>query len=377
MEAQEEEKRWRAIAEPFTLGQCLRRLTKSELTAIRVNWKVNGASALGKDDLIDALRQPQHISSVLPVFLAMADETRYKLLKRIADRGGYGDLDAKPLQLDYFRGWGLLFTGTYEGKRVVVMPQEVRECFNGFDMSGLRDTIRRNTEWIRLTQGMLYYCGTLTLEELEPLLQTYTGELPRLRDYVDVMREAEFRYGEIKHVAPGYSNVRVFDPVKVKEEHALRPGVPFYPFTKGQLLRAGEPGYVERNASYSAFVDYIMRTYSIARDHADRLVEESAFAVRMGEMPSDLLMFLGKHLEISNEDMLDAFMRYISELHNNTKQWFLKGYAPYEMKSVRSSAGVSAGVVVDLASRRKAAGPGRNDPCPCGSGLKYKKCCSK
>ena len=21
--------------------------------------------------------------------------------------------------------------------------------------------------------------------------------------------------------------------------------------------------------------------------------------------------------------------------------------------------------------------PGRNDPCPCGSGLKYKKCCGK
>jgi uncharacterized protein len=28
----------------------------------------------------------------------------------------------------------------------------------------------------------------------------------------------------------------------------------------------------------------------------------------------------------------------------------------------------------DVASRPKAA---RNDPCPCGSGLKYKKCCGK
>ena len=26
---------------------------------------------------------------------------------------------------------------------------------------------------------------------------------------------------------------------------------------------------------------------------------------------------------------------------------------------------------------RATAGPGRNDPCPCGSGKKYKKCCGK
>jgi SWIM/SEC-C metal-binding protein len=28
------------------------------------------------------------------------------------------------------------------------------------------------------------------------------------------------------------------------------------------------------------------------------------------------------------------------------------------------------------APARSAAAPGRNDPCPCGSGRKYKKCCS-
>ena len=30
--------------------------------------------------------------------------------------------------------------------------------------------------------------------------------------------------------------------------------------------------------------------------------------------------------------------------------------------------------VVRAGSIRKAAEPGRNDPCPCGSGKKYKKC---
>jgi uncharacterized protein len=32
-------------------------------------------------------------------------------------------------------------------------------------------------------------------------------------------------------------------------------------------------------------------------------------------------------------------------------------------------------VPVSAATAAKKSGPGRNDPCPCGSGKKYKKCC--
>lgn len=34
-------------------------------------------------------------------------------------------------------------------------------------------------------------------------------------------------------------------------------------------------------------------------------------------------------------------------------------------------------VASDAVPLRKAPGPGRNDPCPCGSGLKYKRCCGR
>ena len=34
-------------------------------------------------------------------------------------------------------------------------------------------------------------------------------------------------------------------------------------------------------------------------------------------------------------------------------------------------------VAAELAAQKKSAKVGRNDPCPCGSGKKYKKCCGK
>ena len=38
---------------------------------------------------------------------------------------------------------------------------------------------------------------------------------------------------------------------------------------------------------------------------------------------------------------------------------------------------LGTGKATDLAESHRAAKIGRNDPCPCGSGVKYKKCCGK
>jgi preprotein translocase subunit SecA len=68
---------------------------------------------------------------------------------------------------------------------------------------------------------------------------------------------------------------------------------------------------------------------------------------------------------------------------NNTKQWVIKGYAPVELSAKRASAGVLLNAVpnraghadvIDMKTKQKV---GRNDPCPCGSGKKFKKCCGQ
>lgn len=111
----------------------------------------------------------------------------------------------------------------------------------------------------------------------------------------------------------------------MKKEHQSRPDLPFYPFTKTQLLRAGEPGFVDRNPSYKAFVDFIRRNYTVSRDVADSLVEECVYAIRIGEAPSGLLEFLQSQIEINELELIKAFMDHIVMLHNNTRQWFLQG----------------------------------------------------
>ena len=47
------------------------------------------------------------------------------------------------------------------------------------------------------------------------------------------------------------------------------------------------------------------------------------------------------------------------------------------MSNPRAAAPAAMAVPVQASAPRPAAAVGRNDPCPCGSGKKYKKCCGR
>ena len=125
--------------------------------------------------------------------------------------------------------------------------------------------------------------------------------------------------------------------------------------------------FVDRNPSYRKFVSFIKQNYDIEIEIADKLVEESVYAIQIGESPGNIMIFLQQQLEIDELDLVKSFMDHIVMLHNHTKQWFIKGYAPNELSSFKnrnvSLAPALANIkadVVDFATRKKV---GRNDPC--------------
>ena len=60
----------------------------------------------------------------------------------------------------------------------------------------------------------------------------------------------------------------------------------------------------------------------------------------------------------------------VAAIYNTTRLWANKGYTPEELMQILSK---PAGSIPKRMSGKIKIG--RNDPCPCGSGKKYKKCC--
>lgn len=77
-------------------------------------------------------------------------------------------------------------------------------------------------------------------------------------------------------------------------------------------------------------------------------------------------------LVFSSEEKAEEFMRFVANLKNNQRRWQNKGFTPDEYQELQKSLAEPDQEPL-VAIPRKV---GRNDPCPCGSGKKYKKCCA-
>ncbi|GAQ19598.1 preprotein translocase subunit SecA [Oceanobacillus picturae] len=376
----EYKKYWREIKVPFSLKEGLSRYTKDELNNIRKYLKLKGISNLRKEELISFYQEK--IPELLEAICMRFDNERFGLLVKIARKGGSipaPDLEIE--QIPYLRATGLVYTGIYQGEKILSLPEElVTPVLMLSDNLKIRSIVRRNTDWIKLTRGLLYYYGTLSITQLEEMLETYTKEQLDLKDYFEVIYDAN-RYQEEMYVdGEGFSNWRVFDPKRVKREHQIRNDISFYPFTKEQLLRAGEPDYIDRNKSYMQLVQYLTRNYEMDKEEADEIVEECVYATRIGHGPNEVLTYLSELIEFESMDSVQELTDHVVYLMNNTKEWFLKGYSSTELrekseaelKPLLNTKRIQPKVTVTTDKK-----VGRNEPCPCGSGKKFKKCCGR
>lgn len=121
---------------------------------------------------------------------------------------------------------------------------------------------------------------------------------------------------------------------------------------------------------YSAYatgkMSYLDETYhpSVSRDSSESL-EESAMQVK----------WLGLEIlstEAGGENDTEGYVDFIARYQQNGQQHAMREKSRFVKENGRWY--YIDGVVKALPSRT-AAKVGRNDPCPCGSGKKYKKCC--
>lgn len=371
---------WGEITLPISLNGALSSLNKSELDHIRRQLKIKNASSLKKADLITLLEKeiPELLHDVLSVF----DMDLYKMIKKIVTEDGY--ITAPNLtdqQIDFLRGTGFLFTGCYKEERVLAIPQEIAKLFNQLDNTEeLNTAIYRNSEWIKLTNGLLYYYGTINNSDLLSLLDQYTGDHDSAVEYFSVLDQAISYYQNIKVDENGYSHVNVLNPAAVVKEHQKRSALNYYPFTKNQVLAAGAKDYVERTDYFVKLVSYLAAAFECSKEDAEKIAKQCEFAARMGDSPNDVLRFLGRVMVFNSVEAVQGVMDRVVVLMNHTRQWFLKGYSPNELSTQEQKLTwplPSSQNPLPVKQTEKQRKVGRNEPCICGSGKKYKKCCGR
>lgn len=364
------------------LTDFLGHVTKDELTLMRRRLAIKGASSLKKQELIDVVAAA--MVDEAPAIFALLGTKAADLLRQLAGVGGVADeLVISDTELEYFRARGLMFSGQADGRSIVVMPDEMVAAFQAFDTTDNAKLIQRNNEWLRLAGGFLYYYGVLRMSELVDKVAVLSKQTNLDKNLLRAVLENGAEQGSDTMQLAGrlaaYS--AVLDPLKVRQEQELRWEIEWYPFTYQQVYQAGQTGYMDKPFAFKKMSKFIAEHYVISITEADMLVEDCVYAIRMGEPMGSIIMFLQDNLEIESEELLSDFGDFLMHLNNASRHWSLKGHTPDEVAAMnRQRESVALLAKPSEAALLAATGSGeigRNDPCSCGSGKKYKKCCGR
>ncbi|SNS88312.1 SEC-C motif-containing protein [Anaerovirgula multivorans] len=379
-----EKRLWKKVDIPCSLYDAINGLTKAEMDTICKNYDFRNLSSLKKAELASELAKliPLKFKKVIYTL----DQSRYDFIKVIIKNSGViPDMGISVSNAEAFMEFSIIFPGLYDDQKILFMPNELINIFSQIDSSELENIVQRNTEWIRLTRGLLYYYGVMDAWLVKEKISELTGQEVDILEFMNVMSFACDFYGQARYTSYGYQDDRVLDAKKIVEEHRMRPGVDYYPFTKKQLLKAGDPDYVDKTPEMNSFISFLLKHYRLSDQETNEIALQITNMINADSKPTLIIQYLQSWIEFPSFEFVQQLTARIIELYNNTRQWVLKGHTPNELFQEERKflkplppqpfkMGRPDSNVIEMPTRTKV---GRNDPCPCGSGKKYKKCCGK
>lgn len=151
-------------------------------------------------------------------------------------------------------------------------------------------------------------------------------------------------------------------------------GKPYYIPEKNELLKYKDQFYFEKPTSYRDLVNYITRELVDGdRERAEVISESIQGFTHVEASLHTIFDYVQIHTEFKREEQMYELLDLMTELSNNTRLWANRGFTPNELFKIEAQQHLGDNVMPFVPRRERKIG--RNDPCPCGSGKKYKRCC--
>jgi len=339
------------------LKELLKVETKDTLKEIMNELNIEYKSADKKDDLIDKIAI-NYEDAILKV-LKYVDSDCYISLQKILKNNGIipinGHMDESENSI-FMQEMGMLYIAESDDKLYLCAPEQVLKVIPQID----KKSIEKNDEIIKLFRGMLYYYGGISSKEfMERLPEDAKIDLP-LEEVEKILAMGEKTCAEYIYEDSFGLNGFLCD---IQELEALKlQGLTddYKQLTKTELLKASRRDYIGDKNNYKKFIKVIKDNYDIPGDGIEQLLEFTYETYQL-EGKEELIKKALDHLSVP-EFLESEIINAIDDVCRKIPAWKYNGYTEAEKNNSNR---------VNIEKVRV----GRNDPCPCGSSKKYKKCC--
>lgn len=356
----EVERLWKNEVHNDSLEALLEKMTKDELVKVAKRYSIKGLTSLKKADVVERLKYI--ILDNYEQALETIEEDTLRFIKNLIDESGkkkYSCTDI--IYSNYLRNRGIVFTGTIEDELYVILPKELVSLLETKCTKEWIEKSRMNGDIIKAIAGMIYYYGVVDFKSMKERIEKIFNRIFEDKFIADIVAAGEelgYDYvvdGDLLYHIDVENVERIIELQKENKND-------YYKFDKKTLIRAGKPDFIEENKQGDKLKRVFKELFVIDNEILSEEMDSFIIAIK-NEMPEDEAIenFLQAY-EIESEEEKNIFKDELREYAKTIRRWTLKGYSEGEIKKNEQR------IVNEVKI-------GRNDPCICGSGKKYKKCC--
>ncbi|MFD3158400.1 SEC-C metal-binding domain-containing protein [Haloimpatiens sp. FM7330] len=362
-----------SIKDTCKVREVLSKLVKDDLNNIRKSLEIKGISQLKKQDLIDELEK-SIVNKLEYIFNEKLNSNHLNYICEMINNNGIIKFHENLRQeVCCLKKLGIAFPVILEnGEKVIIIPEDLRNFIKQILSSGEeKNDVKMNAKWIKTTKGILHYYGVLNIEDAYNMVKRLSKEKIDFYEYTMNMQNLENEsYVYDKENAVLYLK-EVKEPIHIFNEQKKNKELEYYPITIDMVNKASKDVFTKFE---NDFYNLLIKEYGLNSFEATKVIKICVEKIKNNYYFKDILECFFQFINFKSSKQANKFVNSVQKLYDNTRMWVLKGYSESEKIQLQKGLSNMNQNSNKYNNKKKI---GRNDPCPCGSGKKYKKCCGR
>ena len=359
-----------SLCEKLSLPEVLSNKTVTELRKMARGLYVKGSSSMRKQLLLNSVYAALLVSERLEELLYVIDDETWTLFQKAYKEEFISLSGQHPDNFMLLKDLCYLVQEPDSHEQIVYMTGEIKVLFSELISGGFLHRRQYYTELHTYALAAVNLYGVIAktdfveIYNLQNEQQTSINEvcavLPR---YIEVGAPYCFWKDYIVSIEFGENNFSDVQDLlhQIGDKPRFLPG-------KTDFLKYANWYFFEHTHETDAVKRYLINHLYVNEATALEILREIhfAFVVEAGMQAAiDVLDEFGISI---TDSQLEPLAQLLVQMSNSTRLWSNNGHTPDEMADLMPR------MVDGIRHSRKI---GRNEPCPCGSGKKYKKCCGR
>ncbi len=352
----------RGLRRAATIEGLLSSYTKQELLEIadELEFKLQENR---KDKIVYEIARHLLLPDNMRYYLLDASEEELDIFEEAMEKRLYLPDEEERLSLEVFVGLNYLVV--YNDDYIEV-PDEVKLVYSIIKKNGYRE-YHKQTQWLQAcltTFDMIHVVAPV--EVLYKMYKCNAIKDISYTDFCEMIKQFPEKSNPCEVVGDKLISKQAVKNNLYRRLEQNQRNVEYYIPTKQEILSYSANGFPAQEKTYRIFWMFLRNELDLEEKDCEYFCIAAFRIFSSGGMLSDFMKIMNeKSIEFKSQRQVESFAQIMMEVNNYTRMYELKGHKPLEIRHMTAP------------KRENATKVYPNDPCPCGSGKKYKKCCGK